>query len=75
MTTNFKRPSFVFINPRVCAAFGLRPGTSAMAGAWLVTADGTELHVLADGTVALRPSPLPWSRPSVAAIPTMTVRR
>jgi hypothetical protein len=67
------RPVFVFINPHSCAAFGLSPGTSAMVGAWLITEAG-ELHVLADGTVTLRPSPLPWSRPSVAAIPSMVLR-
>ena len=69
-----RRPvDFVLVNPRACIAFGLPPGTSAMIGAWLITEHGA-LHVQADGTVMMRPTPLPWSRPSVAAIPTMVLR-
>jgi hypothetical protein len=68
------RHDLVVIHPCACAFYGLRPGSAFPVGTWLVTNDGTELHVLADGTVALRPSPLPWTRPSVAAIPTMVLR-
>jgi len=63
-----RRPDFVFIHPRACVAFGLPPGTSAMTGAWLITEMGA-LHVQADGTVEIRPTAIPWTRPSVAALP------
>ena len=62
------RPAFVLVDLRDCAAFGLRPGTAATPGAWIQTEHG-ELHVQADGTVELRPTPIPWTRPSVAALP------
>ena len=61
-------------HPRACDAFGLPYGQSFRAGAWLVTESG-ELHVMADGQVELRPTPIPWTRPSVAAIPTIKPRR
>ncbi len=67
-----KAPALVVLHPLACDAYGLDVGTSAPAGAWLVMPDGTELHVLANGTVMLRPTPWPWTRPSVAAIPTFT---
>ncbi|MGA8891814.1 MAG: hypothetical protein WB493_09615 [Anaeromyxobacteraceae bacterium] len=44
------------------------------AGAWIVTTDG-ELRVEADGTVTPRPTPIPWTRPSVAADPCTGSRR
>ncbi len=59
---------------RAADAFGLLYGQPFSAGAWLVTEHG-ELIVLPDGTVELRPTPLPWTRPSWAAIPTITPRR
>ena len=39
------------------------------AGAWLLTIDG-ELQVQFDGQVVPRATPLPWSRPSAAGMPT-----
>ncbi len=38
-------------------------------GAWVLTEDG-ELQVQDNGTVLPRPTPFPWSRPSIAAVPT-----
>jgi hypothetical protein len=69
------RPTFVGINGRVCEPYGIRPTDRFPAGAWLITADGSELRVEPDGTVFLRPSPLPWSRPSAAAVPHLPRRR
>lgn len=39
------------------------------AGAWVLTIDG-ELRIETDGTVTPRGTPLPWSRPSAAGMPT-----
>jgi hypothetical protein len=43
-------------------------------GGWVITIDG-ELRVEDDGSITPRPTPWPWTRPSIAAIPTMTVKR
>lgn len=67
--------ALVVIHPCACEAYGLRPGSAFPVGTWLVTADGTELHVQADGQVEPRPTPLPWTRPSWAARPTFTTPR
>lgn len=69
-----RRPDLVRVDVRARDAFGLHSATHYSCGAWIVTEEG-ELHVLADGAVMMRPTPLPWTRPSVAAIPTMVVRR
>ena len=74
MITNLKRPDLVAVDVRARDAFGIHTGTHYSCGAWIVTEAG-ELHVLADGTVSPRPTPLPWSRPSVAAMPHLTRRR
>jgi len=52
-------------------AFGLVYGQPFSAGAWLVTEHG-EIRLMPDGQVETRPTPLPWSRPSWSAIPTIT---
>ena len=70
MTPN--RIAFVSINGRACAAYGIAYGATFPVGAWLVTSDGSAVHVEADGTVSLLPTSLPMSRQSAAAIPTST---
>ena len=69
-----KRPDLVAVDLRTRDAFGIHSATHYSCGAWIVTEAG-ELHVQADGTVVLRPSPLPWTRPSAAALPHLPVRR
>jgi hypothetical protein len=68
------RPDLVVLNLHACIAYGLLPGTTLPAGAWLVTADGTALVVMESGALMPRPCPLPFTRPSVGAIPTMVLR-
>jgi hypothetical protein len=44
------------------------------AGAWFVGVAG-ELRVQDDGTIEVRPTPWPWTRPSIAAVPATTRRK
>jgi hypothetical protein len=68
-----KALDLVVLHPCACRAYGLRPGSAFPPGSWLILADGTGIVVMPDGQVEPRPTPLPWTRPSVAAIPTMTL--
>ena len=63
-----RRPDFVLLRRPFTDAFGLSPRLGFPVGAVLATEAG-ELIVMADGAVEIRPSPLPWSRPSIAAVP------
>ena len=69
-----KRPDLVVVDVRARDAFGLHSGSHYSCGAWIVTEDGA-LRVESSGALTMRPTPWPWTRPSVAAIPTMVVRR
>ena len=69
-----RRPDLVAVNGRTIDAFGLHSGRHYSCGAWIITEHGA-LHVMADGTVELRPTAIPWTRPSVAAMPHLPVRR
>ena len=76
------RPAFVHVHRLALRALGVPvtihplarrewpelPGRLP-AGAWLLTIDG-ELQVQFDGQVVPRATPLPWSRPSAAGMPT-----
>ena len=69
-----KRPALVVIHPAACRAYGLPEGTRAPAGAVIITADATELIAMESGALMPRPTPLPWTRPSWAAIPSLVTR-
>ena len=56
------------IDPRERAAWPNLPAV-APVGAWVCTEEGA-LQVQDDGTLTPRASPLPWTRPSIAAEPT-----
>jgi hypothetical protein len=68
MTIKSRRVDFVLVRRPFSDAFGLDPRVGFPTGAWIITEAG-ELHVESSGAVTLRPTPLPWSRPSIAAVP------
>ena len=73
-TKTIRRPDLVAVNIRARDAFGLHAASHYSCGGWLVTEVGA-LRIEADGSVTMRPTPWPWTRPSVAALPHLPVRR
>ena len=61
------------LDPRERAAWPNLP-RAAPVGSWICTEAGP-LHVQDDGRVVPLASPLPWSRPSIAAEPCAEIRR
>ena len=74
MTRIPRRPDLVAVSGRTLDAFGLHTATHYSLGGSIVCEHG-ELRVEPDGSLFLRPSPLPWTRPSAAALPHLPVRR
>ena len=67
------RPPVVCFPPAVRRWQPELPGCLPV-GAWFVGVAG-ELRCLPNGTVEMRPTPWPSTRPSIAAIPTVRVSR
>lgn len=68
------RLDLVVIHLCACEAYGLKPGSAFPVGTWIVTSDGTEVSVTESGALMPRPLPLPWTRPSWAALPHLVLR-
>lgn len=66
-------PAVVVIHPGARRAYHGLP-LALPAGSWVVTEAG-ELQVRGDGSITPRPTPIPWSRLSIAADPCVGSRK
>ena len=60
-----KPPALVVLHPAAARAYGLRPGSRFPVAAVVITGDGTELIVQADGQVEAPPHAAPLESPKL----------